>query len=69
MPNISGFDFLYDIRKIPSYIEVPIIIVSGNTDREFFTKARNSSAFDVITKPVGKELLIQTIEKALTNEV
>ena len=26
MPNISGFDFLDDIRKIPSYIVVPIII-------------------------------------------
>ena len=66
MPNISGFDFLYDIRKIPSYMNVPIIIVSGNSGKEFFTQARNSSAFDVLTKPVKKELLIATIEKSLS---
>jgi len=69
MPNISGFDFLYDIRKIPSYMNVPIVIVSGNTGEDFFNEAKNSSAFDVLTKPVKKELLIETIEKALTEAV
>ena len=67
MPNISGFDFLYDIRKIPSYMNVPIIIISGNTGNEFFSEARNSSAFDVLTKPVKKEVLISIIEKALVS--
>jgi len=65
MPNITGFDFLFDIRKIPSYMDVPIIIVSGNTGEEFFNKARSSSAFDVLTKPVSKEKLVGTIKKAL----
>jgi len=64
MPNINGFEFLKDIRKIPSYIDVPIIIVSGNTGAEFFQQARNSSAFDVLSKPIKKDLLISTIEKA-----
>jgi len=65
MPNISGFDFLADIRRLPSYMDVPIIIVSANTGHEFFQKARNSSAFDVLTKPVSPETLVRTIEKAL----
>ena len=65
MPNITGFDFLNDIRKIPSYHKVPIIIISGNTGQEFFDQARKSSAFDVLTKPVKKELLIETIERSL----
>ena len=65
MPNISGFQFLGDIRKIPSYIGVPIIIVSGNTGEAFFKQARNSSAADVLTKPVKQDVLIATIEKYL----
>ena len=69
MPNISGFEFLYDIRKIPSYADVPIIIVSGNTGQEFFDKARNSSAFDVLGKPVKHDVLIESIEKALSHKV
>jgi CheY-like chemotaxis protein len=65
MPNISGFDFLEDIRKIPSYIVVPIIIVSGNSGPMFLTKAKNSSAANVLTKPVQPQTLIHSIEEAL----
>ena len=65
MPNVSGFQFLTDIRTIPSYISVPIIIVSGNSGQEFFTQARNSSAADVLTKPVQQDMLIQAIDKNL----
>ncbi|MCL2070524.1 MAG: response regulator [Treponema sp.] len=67
MPYVSGFDFLYDIRKIPSYMITPIIIVSGVTGAEFFAEARKSSAFDVLSKPVEPEHLISTIDKAISD--
>ena len=69
MPNISGFEFLDDIRKIPSYMNVPIIIVSGNTEPGFLDQAENSSAFDVLTKPTTAVNLINSIEKALAAHV
>jgi len=65
MPNISGFEFLGDIRTLPSYMAVPIIIVSGKTGQDFFAQARSSGAFDVLGKPVKTEALITAIEKAL----
>jgi PleD family two-component response regulator len=65
MPNISGFEFLGDIRKIPSYMDVPIIIVSGNIGHGFNEQAKKSSAFDTLIKPVKQEELINAIEKAL----
>ena len=65
MPNISGFQFLREIRRIPSYMTVPIIIVSGKTGQEFFAEARKSSAFDVLAKPVIPETLMDTIERAI----
>ena len=64
MPNISGFEFLGDIRKIPSYFLTPIIIVSGNSGQEFLNEAGNSGANAVLTKPVKPDVLINTIEKA-----
>jgi CheY-like chemotaxis protein len=69
MPNISGFEFLEDIRKIPSYMTVPIIIISGHTERDFMEKAKNSPASGVLTKPVVLEVLVETIEKALKEAV
>ena len=68
MPNITGFEFLADIRKIPSYFDVPIIIVSGKTGHDFYTEARNSSAFDVLSKPVEPDTLLSVIGKALTEK-
>jgi len=63
MPNISGFEFLEDIRNIPSYESVPVIIISGNNSAEFLEKAKGSSACDVLIKPVTPDALINTIEK------
>jgi CheY-like chemotaxis protein len=68
MPNISGFEFLVDIHKIPSYIHVPIIIVSGNEGIEFREQARKSSAYAVMSKPVVPEDLVETIEKAISGK-
>jgi len=65
MPNINGFEFLKDIRRIPSYIVKPIIIVSANSGEEFFKQVKNSSASGVLTKPVTAEMLIESIEKTL----
>jgi two-component system sensor histidine kinase/response regulator len=65
MPNVNGFEFFKDIRKIPSYLRVPVIIISGNSSQDFFAKARSTDACDVLTKPVNPETLVAAIEKAL----
>jgi len=65
MPNISGFEFLSDLKKIPTFAETPVIIVSGNTGQEFYNKAKNSGVVDVLIKPVKPDILISTIERAL----
>ena len=66
MPNISGFEFLNDIRKIPSYMNTPVIIISGNYGVEFIDKVKNSSATGYLTKPVKPDTLIGIIEEALS---
>jgi len=67
MPNISGFEFLKDIKNVPSYINVPIIVVSGNSGQDFNNKAIEYGAADVLGKPVSPEALIRTIEKAIAD--
>ena len=66
MPNISGFEFLKDIRRIPSYVDVPIIIVSSKSGEDFDTQVKNSNVAGVLKKPVQPELLIASIEKNLS---
>ena len=66
MPTVSGFEFLKDIRKIPSCFDVPIIIISSKSGEDFDMQVKNSSATGVLAKPVQPEALIATIEKHLT---
>ena len=66
MPNIDGFEFLSDIRKISGYTAVPVIIVSGDAEEGFQDRARNSGAADILSKPVQQDKLIISIEKALS---
>ena len=65
MPNISGFEFLDDIKRIPSYIHVPVMIISGNSGPEFFDKVKQSKASGCLTKPVNPDKLIDEIEKII----
>jgi CheY-like chemotaxis protein len=68
MPNITGFEFLNEIRKIPHYYNIPVIIVSGYSGDVFIKKAVESGAANVLQKPVKKEILIETIEKAIASK-
>ena len=68
MPNISGFEFLADIRKVPSHIDTPIIIITGNSGPDFEEKAKKARVNDIFYKPVNSELLINTIERALAGK-
>jgi CheY-like chemotaxis protein len=65
MPHVSGFEFLHEIRKKPRFMTKPIIIVSSHTEQNFLDHAQKSSAFDVLTKPVNAQGLINKIEEAL----
>ena len=65
MPNIDGLHFLDDIKKVIRYMDTPIIIVSSMSGGRFLDEAKQSGAFDVLSKPVKLEAIIDTIERAL----
>ena len=67
MPDISGFEFLHEIRKIPKYMNKPVLIVTSHSESEYLSHAKNSSASGIIHKPVDPEELNMAIESALEN--
>ena len=69
MPDISGFEFLHEIRKIPQYMLKPVLIVTSHSESDFLSHAKHSSASGVINKPVNAEDLINAIETALASPV
>ena len=65
MPKMNGLEMSEEIRNICS--DVPIILLTGNSDAEFFKKAIDLSIDKYINKPINLKLLNKTINQITKN--
>ncbi len=63
MPQLSGLAFIQRAGAIRS--ETPIIVITAFGDVETAVEAMRSGAFDFITKPFDRQVILLTVEKAL----
>lgn len=66
MPNLDGIKSLQVIKIINEIKNIPIIVISGNSNRSNMFACLESGADKVITKPIDETKLISSIEE-LTN--
>ena len=67
MPNLSGIDFLKQVRAMEKFRELPIIMVTSETAKFNVIEALKNGATDYITKPINLEIFKEKISKlALT---
>jgi signal transduction histidine kinase len=63
MPNIDGLEFLRIIRE--EQPNLPVILMTGYSDKELILSALKAGADDFITKPISILQLTMTVEKVL----
>ena len=63
LPGMSGVDFQQQLKKAGLWI--PIIFVTGHGDIPMTVKAMKSGAVEFLTKPFGKQDLLDAIRQAL----
>lgn len=63
MPHISGEDLLIQIRA--NFPEIPVIMVTGLSDTPTIVRCMQKGAYDYITKPFDKDLLIAAVKRAI----
>lgn len=66
MPRITGIELLQIIKK--ENPDIPIITMTGEPTVETATLAVKSSAFDYLTKPVSKDVLLKAVKYALDHK-
>jgi chemotaxis protein histidine kinase CheA/CheY-like chemotaxis protein len=63
MPNMNGFDFIANMRRLPSMAEVPTVVVSSRDGEKHRAEARKVGATDFMAKgsnsAEGMQALIQ----------
>ncbi len=62
MPVMDGFSACAEIRKIPEFIETPIVMMTGRDDDASINRAYESGATDFINKPINWSLLGQRVK-------
>lgn len=57
MPEMNGFDFLCYVRSNPDYRNVPLMIVTSETEMPQVVKALGAGANEYVMKPFTKEVI------------
>ena len=65
MPDMNGFDVLREMHKDESLRAVPVIIITGLSDKEAAVKCIEAGAFDLLIKPVSPALLEARVSACL----
>jgi len=66
LPDISGLDLQTELAK--SGIEMPIVFLTGHGDIPMSVRAMKAGAVEFLTKPFGKQELLDAIEEALLRD-
>jgi signal transduction histidine kinase len=65
MPVMNGYETTQEIRKQPSYAQLPVIAFSANVTEESKRRCLASGMNDFISKPTNKKDLLATLDRWL----
>ena len=66
LPDISGLDLQTELAK--SGVEIPIVFLTGHGDIPMSVRAMKAGAVEFLTKPFGKQELLDAIKEALLRD-
>ncbi|MGE0085872.1 MAG: response regulator [Desulfococcaceae bacterium] len=65
MPEMNGIDLIRQVREIPKYRNMPILILTTHSDTEMKKQARLAGANGWIIKPFRPNQLIGAVRKVI----
>jgi two-component system chemotaxis response regulator CheY len=65
--KITGLDILKVIRTVDTLKNLPVVMITGESDKLNVIEAIKHGANDFISKPIDKKLFFEKIQKAVSN--
>ncbi len=66
LPGLSGLDLQAELAK--SGIEMPVVFLTGHGDIPMSVRAMKAGAVEFLTKPFGKQELLDAVKEALLRD-
>ncbi|PLX98047.1 MAG: two-component system response regulator [Desulfuromonas sp.] len=67
MPNLSGVDFVEEVRKSEGCVDIPVIVLTIENDQKVRKRMKQLDCADWLEKPLKTESLLSSVESALAN--
>jgi DNA-binding NtrC family response regulator len=68
MPDMSGFDLLEQLKRIPSAKDIDIVLITGQQQMDFVIRALRLGAYDFLTKPIDIGLLMKVLDRVAEHQ-
>jgi len=65
MPNLSGADFVEEVRKLEKGADTPVIVLTIENDQEVKQRMQELGYADWLEKPLKADSLLSSVENAL----
>jgi two-component system chemotaxis response regulator CheY len=62
MPEMNGLDLVKQIRQLPEFAEMKVIMVTTETELTHMTSALEAGANEYVMKPFTKDILLEKLE-------
>jgi CheY-like chemotaxis protein len=69
MPNLNGLKMLQVMKVIKDIKSIPVIVISGNTNKQNVMAAIEAGAEKVLSKPLKKEVIVKNVNEIMGEEV
>src|SRR5439155_9950740 len=63
LPRLTGLETLRIIRRVNAIL--PVILLTGESTQQLLRDALSAQAFCVMSKPVSRNVVVYTVQKAL----
>jgi two-component system chemotaxis response regulator CheY len=67
MPTMDGLELLRQLRKLPGYASVPVLVLTADPNRERLKEGRQAGATGWLVKPPKPDALVMAVRHALFN--
>ncbi|MCK6445540.1 MAG: Hpt domain-containing protein [Planctomycetes bacterium] len=63
MPRLNGYDMVRELRYIPAFKDVPVVVVTSRSGEKHRQQAAAVGATDYVTKPFNQEVLAEKLAR------
>ena len=65
MPGMNGVDLTRHLKSIPGREDIPVIMVTGNSDKEVVEQSLRAGAVDFLVKPFSQDMFFKKLKRFL----